>query len=138
MSKRALRSAERILGVPIAGMKLRAALSFYLAFAAAMQGIVAQAHVHERWDSATAHAGVAVQAPRPAPDDGTPGAPVRDDSTYCALCQVLAAGSAPLAPLHDVPPPREAGGVRISFDQAAWIRPSAVSYSWTSRGPPTL
>jgi hypothetical protein len=103
-----------------------------------LQGIVAQAHTHVH--SATAGASVVLFGSTVATktDDGrTGGAPQIPDSPTCSLCQSLGAGNAPLAivllSLSPVPragfPPEHAGERVLAV--------GAVSYSWTSRGPPS-
>jgi hypothetical protein len=127
---------ERLLGIPIAGSRLRAALSLSLILASALQGVIAQGHVHSRWH-APAHRGVVVESLGAPGHDGAP-SPWRDEATTCALCQVLAAGSAPLAHAVGVLPPRDSPTWRVTDARILGTGGNAVSYDWTPRGPPLI
>ena len=114
---------------------VRAALVLWLMFSAAAQGVIAQAHVHFRYEHAPSTAGVVVAA---TPDDrSSPDQDSRDPST-CALCQVLAYGAAPLAHTFDVALALAGPGFAPSRGGEEPLLVSAVSHSWTSRGPPLL
>ncbi len=116
---------------------LGSALTFWLIFAAAAQGVLAQGHVHFRFEH-TAAVGAVVASASATDDGGAPGDSARDDLASCALCQALASGAAPLGPpprfslpfalLRDSVPAESAGPVFVS----------AVSHIWTSRGPPRV
>jgi hypothetical protein len=104
--------------------------------AAMAQGVIAQAHVHFRFERSVAAAAALGYASATPDERGTPDGRAGDDPSTCALCQALAAGAAPLAPgLHYASP-------LAAFPYAARVesaRPefvAAVSYIWTSRGPP--
>jgi len=120
-----------------AGLRWRDVFSLCLLALFALQGIVAQGHTHTRF------AGVSVvmfgdvviaNADEGAGSGGAPGTP---DSPDCGLCQSLSAGTAPLAVaiLFLLLPPPEAG-TEPHFAGAPVFTVRAVSYFWTSRGPP--
>ncbi len=100
----------------------------------ALQGIVAQGHTH-------AHGGTVafgdVVVAKTDQDSRNGGAPSVPDYPNCGLCQSLGAGTAPLAVaiLFLLPPAPEAGPTPC-FYGAPVFTVHAVSYSWTSRGPP--
>jgi hypothetical protein len=128
---------ETLLGVPIAESRARAALSLSLILALALQGVVAQGHIHSRWEALPAQGGVVVDAGL-APGHGGAPSPWHDESTTCALCQVLAAGSAPLVHAVGIEPPRDAPTWRVADSRILGTGGNAVSFDWTSRGPPLI
>jgi len=115
--------------------RLRARLPLYLIVVLALQGIVAQAHVHFHLNATSAYAGARLDAP---PSDGanTPTQGSRGDTASCALCQSLTAGAAPLH--HEAPSALQLAVAHWPPSQrrASPARLTAVSFSWTSRGPP--
>jgi hypothetical protein len=112
-------------------------LTLWLMLAAAAQGVIAQGHVHQRFLRTTALDGAIASALAP-DDDGAPGDRAGRETAACALCQVLGAGSAPLvsAPRFDVP--FAALCCTIGEESPRPLTVSAVSHSWTSRGPPSI
>jgi hypothetical protein len=72
-------------------------------------------------------------------DEGAGGGSVPNvpDSSNCGLCQSLSAGTVPLAVaiLFLLLPPTESGP-EPRFVGAPVFTVRAISYSWTSRGPP--
>jgi hypothetical protein len=113
---------------------LRASLTLLLMFAAAAQGVLAQAHVHFRFARTAADLGVAVAtAPN---DNGSPDQDSPGDPSSCALCQVLASGAAPLGHSFDLALALATLGRDSSRSVSEPTSVSAVSYIWTSRGPP--
>jgi len=103
----------------------------------ALQGMVAQGHTHTH--SAGADVVVLGDVVIAKTDDqaGSGGAPSAPDSPDCGLCQSLGTGAAPLAVaiLFLLLPAAEAGPAP-HFVGAPAFTVSAVSYFWTSRGPP--
>ena len=120
-----------------AGLRWRDVLSLGLLALFALQGIVAQGHTHTRsaGGSVVMFGDVVIaDTDEGAGGGGLPSAP---DSSNCGLCQSLSAGTAPLALaiLFLLPPPPEAGP-EPRFVGAPVFTVRAVSYFWTSRGPP--
>jgi hypothetical protein len=120
-----------------AGLRWRDVASLCLLALFALQGIVAQGHTHTR------SAGVSVamfgDVVIANTDEGAGGgsAPNAPDSSNCGLCQSLSAGAAPLAVailLLLLPVPEAGPGPR--FVGVPVFSVHAVSYFWTSRGPP--
>jgi hypothetical protein len=138
VARRAARRAaeQTLLGIPVTGARSRAALTIYLIFAAALQGVLAQGHVHSRWEAPAARAGVILDVPLAPGHDGGPLR--RDETTTCALCQVLAAGSAPFVHAVGHVPSREVTRWSIADERVVGFGGNAVSYNWTSRGPPSV
>ena len=103
----------------------------------ALQGIAVQghSHVHSGASGATVVLGKTV-APK-TDEDGKGGAPRIPDSPTCSLCQSLSAGNAPLALAILLLPPTTAVGFAPAYNREPVLAVSAVSYSWTSRGPPS-
>jgi hypothetical protein len=104
----------------------------------ALQGIVAQghSHVHAASGATVVTFGDTIVAKTDDRGSGR-GAPSIPDSPTCSLCQSLGAGSAPLAlAILLLVPALERG-----FERGAGGEPvftvGTVSYSWTSRGPPS-
>ena len=115
------------------GLRWRDVLSLCLLALFALQGVIAQGHTHAR--SADPGGDVVV-----ANTDGgaaSGGAPNVPDSPNCGLCQSLSAGAAPLAVaiLVLLLPAPEAEPAP-NFVGAPVFTVRAVSYFWTSRGPP--
>jgi hypothetical protein len=128
---------ETLLGVSIAGSRVRASLSLSLILALALQGVIAQGHIHSRWEAPPAQGGVVVDAPHAPGHGGAPG-PWRDETTTCALCQVLAAGNAPLVQTVGIAPLRDTPTWRVADPRIFGTGGNAVSYDWTPRGPPLI
>jgi hypothetical protein len=116
---------------------LRSALVLWLMLAAAAQGVIAQAHVHFRFER-TAAVGPTVASATPTDDNSTPGEGARGDLSSCALCQVLASGAAPLGPAPRFSLPFAALRDAVPAHSAWPVVVSAVSHIWTSRGPPLI
>jgi hypothetical protein len=107
------------------------ALCLLAAFAA--QGVVVQAHAHFR--ASSADTGVVTVGDNPANPDGGNGGP-RNDSASCSLCQSLGAGFAPLAHTFSLGLRAPDAGTEAKLVGAPISEVGAVSYFWTSRGPP--
>jgi hypothetical protein len=114
----------------------RGALTLCLMLAAAAQGVIAQGHVHFRFERTAAVGAVVASAPATTDDNRAPGDRVRDDPSTCALCQVLASGAAPFVPTTPFSLPLAAlrHAVPAEPEQPAFV--GAVTHIWTSRGPP--
>jgi hypothetical protein len=110
-----------------------------LMIAAAAQGVLAHAHVHFRYQPAHSAAGVVVVESATAPSDpGSPDSDSRGDPSTCALCQALAFGAAPLGHSFDVTLALAGPAIARYRAAASPTFVSAVSYIWTSRGPPLI
>ena len=118
--------------------RLQTALTVCLMFAAAAQGVIAQAHVHFRFERSATVGVVLVSAPGTTHGDGAPGDQAGGDSSACALCQVLASGAAPLGPAPRFSMPFSALRHVLPAQPARPVTVGAVSHNWTSRGPPSV
>jgi len=116
----------------------RAILALWLIVATAAQGVLAQGHVHFRYQHVPSAAGIFLASAAGPNDGGAPDSDSRDGSSTCALCQVLAFGAAPLGHSFDVALALQRVGLARSRGADAPIFVSAVSYIWTSRGPPLI
>jgi hypothetical protein len=120
-----------------AGLRWRDVVSLCLLALFALQGIVAQGHTHTH--AAGTHVVVFGDIVIAKTDDSgrSGGAPGTPDSPDCGLCQSLGAGTAPLAVaiLFLLLPAPEAGP-EPRFAGVPVFTVRAVSYFWTSRGPP--
>jgi len=114
----------------------RGALTLCLMIAAAAQGVIAQGHVHFRFERTAAVGAVVASAPATTDDNRAPGDRVRDDPSTCALCQVLASGAAPFVPTARFSLPLAALRHAVPADPGRPAFVSAVTHIWTSRGPP--
>ena len=111
-------------------------LSLCLLALFALQGIIAQGHTH----TPSAGAGVVmfgdVVVAKTDDRASSGGAPSAPDSSNCGLCQSLSAGTAPLAIAIPLLLPVPEAGPEPRFVGAPVFTVRAVSYFWTSRGPP--
>ena len=105
-------------------------------FVAAAQGVLAQSHVHFRFSRPPTAAGVVVAVAIAPNDNGSPDQDSPGEPSSCALCQVLASGAAPLGHSFDLTLALASLGRDFSRSVSEPTSVSAVSYSWTSRGPP--
>jgi hypothetical protein len=121
--------------------QLRTVLALCLLFTSTLQSFVAQAHIHvpphAAPGSATLSFDGAVQPSSLPGDSDEPSKRTRgDNSSTCPLCQALAFSGAPLAhSAHAVLAPVLLRSI-VAIERVPITSISAVSYSWTGRGPP--
>jgi hypothetical protein len=116
---------------------VRGVLVLALMFAAAAQGVLAQAHVHFRLARAPA-AGLVVAVASSPNDGGAPDQDSRGDPSSCALCQVLASGAAPLGHSFDLALALASLDRHLARAVDEPTNVGAVTHIWTSRGPPRI
>ena len=137
--ERSGRMAGRRRGVSF--WQLRTVLALCLLFTSTLQSFVAQAHIHVPPHSASGGAALsfdgALQPSNLPGDSDEPSKRTRgDNSSTCPLCQALAFSGAPLAhSAHAVLAPVLLRSI-VAIERVPITSISAVSYSWTGRGPP--
>jgi hypothetical protein len=125
----------------VSSSQLRTALALCVLLTSTLQGFVAQAHIHAPPHTATGGAtlsydGAAQPSSLPVDSDGPSKHTRGDNSSTCPLCQALAFSGAPLAhSAHAVLAPVLLRSI-VAIDRVPISSISAVSYSWTGRGPP--
>jgi hypothetical protein len=121
--------------------QLRTVLALCLLFTSTLQSFVAQAHIHvpphtATGGSALSYDGAAQPSSLPGDSDEPSKRTRGDNNSTCPLCQALAFGGAPLAhSAHAVIAPVLLRSI-VAIDRVPITSISAVSYSWTGRGPP--